>query len=160
MIRLRGRSHQRGHNLLEMLCATLIFATAMITFASVYQYISIATGKARARIVGQYLAKGLMEKCVAAKFYNVTELASVAPGTAVYPPVTMKFRKDGTEIEHVFESSVQVDNCTATDSFGNPVFAAMRGRLVTVRVTWEEKNRRAAADRPFSEYRTYIGENS
>lgn len=158
MYRLRRKV--RGHNLLEMLLATMVFATALISIASVYQYIAIATGKARTRIVGQYLAKGLMEKCVAAKFYNVMELASVAPGTAVYPKVQMKYVKDGVEAIHEFEQLVQVDDCTAVDSFGNPIFASIRGRLVRVRVTWEEKNRRGAGDRPYSEYRTYIGENS
>jgi hypothetical protein len=153
-----------------MLLAAMIFATAMISFASVYQYIAIATGKARTRIVGQYLAKGLMEKCLAAKFYNVLELASVStpalttadpPVTPItYPPVTMKYRKDGTEIEHVFETTVQVDDATSTPE-GAAIFTSMRGRLVRVRVTWEEKNRRGpTGDRPYSEYRTYIGENS
>ena len=71
--RVRRKS---GHNLLEMMVATMIFATAMISIATVYQYIAIAAAKARVRMMGQYLAKGLMEECVAAKYYNVVNLAS------------------------------------------------------------------------------------
>ncbi len=157
-----GRRRQRGHNLLEMLLATVIFATAMISIASVYQYIAISVAKARDRIMGQYLAKGLMERCVAARFYNVIELDSVhPPPNASYPDVTMTFRKNGEIFQTVFKQEVQVDDSYARDSANAPIFTGLRGKLVRVKVTWEEKNRRFGSGKePYAEYRTYIGENS
>ena len=136
-----------------------------------YQYIATATAKARTRLVGQYLAKGLVEKCVAAKYYNVLELASVAspvppsgsgkiPGypTAVYPPVEMTYRKDGAAITHLYYQEVQVDDSAPIGSGG--IGGALPARLVRVKVSWEEKNRRSVNARPFAEYRAYIGQNS
>lgn len=162
-----SRRQAKGHNLLEMVVATMIFCTTMIAFAAVYQYIATATAKSRTRIVAQYLAKGLIERCVAARFINVPELASTGSlaqtPPAVYPPVTLTFRKNGQAIDHVFEQEVQVDDSVAEYPPGVPIFVGnTRARLVTVRVTWEEKNRRGAGNsaRPFVEYRTYIGENS
>lgn len=171
MTLFKTRRRDRGHNLLEMMIATVIFATALISIASVYQYIAIATAKARTRLVGQYLAKGLMERCVAAKYYNVLELASVPsptpptgaskiPGypTAVYPPVEMTFRKDGTAITNLYYQEVQVDDSAPMGSGG--IGGPLPARLVRVKVSWEEQNRRSVDARPFAEYRAYIGQNS
>lgn len=143
-----------------MMVATMIFATAMIAFASVYQYIATASAKARTRMMGQYLAKGLMEECVAAKYYNVLNLASSSGNISltspvVYDPIEMIFRRNGQVLTHTFEREVQVDDSTAT-AFTS---GGTRARLVRVRVTWEEKNMRGAGA-PYAEYRTYIGENS
>ncbi len=159
-MQFRLGSQRRGHNLLEMLVATMIFVTVMISIASVYQYIATETARNRERLVGQYLARGLMEKCVAARYTNVVELAStgtlVDATPAVYPPVQMIYRKDGQVITTVFYSEVRVDESA------DPVFTVgnTSARIVTVRVSWEDKNRRTAGSRPYAEYRTFIGENS
>lgn len=143
-----------------MLLATVIFATALISIATVYQYIAIATAKTRTRIVGQYLAKGLMEKCEAAKYYNVLEFRSTGPSPArTYDPIPMTYIKDGQSITHVFYREVDVYDAPSHIE-GIPVFNVVRARVVRVRVSWEEKNRRTEATRPFCEYTTYIGENS
>ena len=143
-----------------MLLATVIFATAMISIATVYQYIANATAKTRTRVVAQYLAKGLMEKCEAAKYYNVLELESTAHGgPRVYDPIPLTFIKDGNSITHVFERDVDVTDAPQMIN-GSLVFDAVKARIVRVRVTWEEKNRRTGSSRPYCEYITYIGENS
>lgn len=143
-----------------MLLATVIFATAMISIASVYQYIANATAKTRTRVVAQYLAKGLMDKCEAAKYYNVLELESITHGgPRVYDPIPLTFIKDGNSITHVFERDVEVTDAP-TNINGVPVFDVVKARIVRVRVTWEEKNRRSGNSRPYCEYITYIGENS
>ena len=156
----RRRGHLGGHNLLEMMVATMIFATAMISIASVYQYIAKASAKARVRMMGQYLAKGLMEECVAAKYYNVVNLASSSgnltlPSPVVYDPIEMIFRRNGQVLTHTFNREVQVDD--STEAIFNS--GGTRARLVRVRVTWEEQNMRGAGA-PYAEYRTYIGQNS
>lgn len=140
---------------MEMLVATMIFAIAIIPMAMVFQYVAMSTGRLRTRLVGQYLAKALMEKCVAAKYYNVLELESdTMGGPMVYPPLDMTFRKDGTEVVHTFYQEVDVADATSGWQ------GVLNGRVVRVRVSWEEKNQRTAATRPYCEYRTYIGENS
>jgi hypothetical protein len=155
---LRQSRKCRGHNLLEMIFAVMIFATALVPMALVFQYIAMSTGKARTKLVGQYLAKGLIEKCIAAKYYNVTQLATIVNGAAgpmTYDPIELTFRKDGGVVTHLFYSEVEVSQATGAWVGGN-----VAGRVLRVRVSWEEKNRRTAATMPFCEYITYIGENS
>ncbi len=138
-----------------MLVATMIFATVMITFASVFQYIAIATGRNRTRLVGQYIAKGVVEKCVAAKFVNVRNLESIdCGGPMTYAPTTMTFRREGKEV--VTEYLTQVD----VEPLSHPAFTAVQALTVRVRVSWRDKNRDTDATMPYCEYRTYIGQNS
>jgi hypothetical protein len=139
-----------------MIFATMIFATAIIPMALVFQYIATSTSKVRTKLVGQYLAKGLIENCIAAKYYNVVELESdIHGGPMVYSPVDLTFRKDGGVITHTFYPEVDVE-----PALGAWVGSSINGRVVRVRVSWEVKNRRTAGTMPFCEYTTYIGENS
>ena len=133
----------------------MIFATVMISFASVFQYIAIATGRTRARLVGQYIAKGVVEKCIAAKYVNVRNLESDdMGGPMTYGLTTMKFRREGEEV--ITEYKTQVD----IEPLSHPDFTIVSGYSVRVRVSWDEKNRHTDATRPYCEYRTYIGQNS
>lgn len=151
-----ARRKQSGHNLLEVILATLVFTTVMVPLAMVFQYISTATAQTRTKLMGQYLCKGLMEKCLAAKYYNVLELESdIHGGPVTYDPVAMTFRKDGAIIEHLFYPEVDIENAV-----GPWIGGSVQGRIVRVRVSWEVKNRRDAANRPYVEYTTYIGQNS
>lgn len=145
-----------GHNLLEIILATMIFATVMLPLGMVFQYIATATAQTRTKLMGQYLCKGLMEKCLGAKYYNVLELESDTYGGPVtYTPVAMTFRKDGAVIEHLFYPEVEI-----TDASGPWIGGSVQGRVVRVRISWEVKNRRTAGTMPYVEYTTYIGQNS
>lgn len=152
-----GRSKRsRGHNLLEVLLATMIFATVLIPMAVVFQYIAISTGKTRAKLMGQYLAKGTIEKCLAAKYYNVLELRSDTFGGPMhYDPIEMTIVKDGSPITYQYFPEVDVNNAT-----GAWVGSSLNARVIRVRVYWDEKNRNTNATRPYVEYSSYIGENS
>jgi uncharacterized protein YjiK len=140
-----------------MLFATGIFVLGLLTLAISYQYIATQTARDRSRLVGQFLAKGLMEKCIAARYTNVVNLASKGDilqstntSPADYPPVQTTFRKNGQAITVNYYSEVTVNQSK------DPLFTAgnTNARVVVVRVSWELQNR------PFAEYRTLIGENS
>ena len=108
--------------------------------------------------MGQYLTRGLIEKCMAAKFYNVSELATTVDNTPTgleYAPIEMTFVKDGSPITYQFFPEVHINTAT-----GDWATASVRGLVVRTKVSWEEKNRDTAATRPYVEYTSYIGENS
>lgn len=136
----------------------MIFATVLIPMAIVFQYIAISTAKTRTKLMGQYLARGLVEKCMAAKFYNVKELATsvnYAPTGLTYDPIEMTLIKDGTPITYTYFQEVQV-----TDGTDDWASGTLSGLVVRAKVSWEDKNRSDAATRPYVEYISYIGENS
>ena len=134
----------------------MIFATALLPMAMVFQYIANSTAKTRAKLMGQYLCKGVMEKCLAAKYYNVDELESVSfGGPMTYDEIEMTIVKDGTPITYLYFVEVEVEPAA-----GAWTGATLRAKVVRAKVSWDEKNRRDETTRPFVEYSSYIGENS
>ncbi len=117
-----GRRRNRGHNLLEMMLAVVLFSTVVVFLIGVWSTYARAIGKARSVLVATYLGEQLMENCIAAKYANIDLFAGAYPQT-----VTTRALLRGEEVLTEYVTSVAVMNQTADI------------KAVTVTVEWEEK---------------------
>lgn len=116
----------RGHNLLEVIIATMIFSTTMIFVVSVWVVHSRSMSASSARLVAQHLAQKRIEECIEAGIDNIDYLVDSYVGTRT--PMMMKETNRGTLTETAYST-----NITA-----GPMDPATFCRPVTVTIFWHD----------------------
>ena len=66
--------NRRGHNLLEVIVATMIFLTALIFMSGIWRAHHSALTQSRSRLVASALAKSAMEQRMAAGYHALTPI--------------------------------------------------------------------------------------
>jgi type II secretory pathway pseudopilin PulG len=77
------RSRLRGHNLLEVIIASMIFCTAILLFLGVWSSFYSAQSLGRNRLAAASLARAVLEQKIAAGFYACEPPASDPLNTPV-----------------------------------------------------------------------------
>lgn len=137
-VRLNG--HKRGHNLLEVMIAAIIFSTACLLFLGVWSSFYSAQSLSRSRLAAASLARAVMEQKIAAGFY------SCEPATPDTDPIAQGEVNSKTEIRG-----------KTTDSYFKYYFyskdnGANTFRKLTVHVIWRD---RAGGDKTLT-YETHL----
>ena len=136
------KKRPRGHNLLEMMFAVLLFSTVVIALLGVWGTYARAIGKARYNLVATYLGEQVMENCIAAKYANIELFKAKFPQT-----LNSRAKIRGTEILTTFTTSVETQDL-------NP-----NTKIVKVKVEWNEKGAVNTETRSL-EYHTLLTRNA
>ena len=101
----------RGHNLLEVIVASAVLGLGMFFMLSVFTTHYRAMGQAREYLLGEYLAQGIMENCIAAGYWGV---GTVATNVTAAPPINMACRINDRLAVTSYTGKVTVNNNVPT----------------------------------------------
>jgi type II secretory pathway pseudopilin PulG len=135
-----GRAGHRGHSLLEMILAAILFSSVAVGILAVWVMQHKAITKSGNVLVAQYLGERLMEECIAAKFEGVDFLAG--------PTSDMNLRE---VVKNQPKVVVYKGNIIVTPIQVQP--GLNDTKLVVVNVSWEGNDGISSI-----EYRTYLQE--
>ncbi len=121
----------RGHNLLEMIIACMLFVSVTTSLVMVWVYHSRTMEKSGGRLVGQFLAHQLMEECLAAGHEAVGTL------TGPQQPILLTERVRGVEKTVEYFPEITVSGATVDGEVM---------RQVRVRVEWYESGGRGSVE--------------
>lgn len=108
-----------GHSLLEMIVASLIFVSVVVSVTSVWVWYGRAVGLSRYVLVGSQLGEELIEQCVGAGYHHVDAL--VTP-TGTPRKITMRTKMRGQVIEVVYNCVVKVEDSSPLKRVSVEVF--------------------------------------
>ncbi len=123
------RLSRAGHNLLEVIIATVIFATAVVFLTGLWSTYHEALTKNRGRLIAMALGRSEVESRIALGFTNLAPVFNTTP-----PPAQYSFDAwiRGRTVSIPFETETRVTNTTPGP------FARLAKIVVTVR--WAEKS--------------------
>ena len=118
-----------GHNLLEVVIATVIFSTAVVFLTGLWSTYHEALTKNRGRLIAMALGRSELESHIALGFTNLAPSFNAPPTVA-----TVNFNAwiRGRNVTIPFQTEFQVENQTPGP------FARLAKLIVTVR--WAEKS--------------------
>ena len=120
---------EKGHSLLEMILAALLFSTVAVGILAVWVMQHKAVTKSGHVLVAQYFGEQLMEECIAARYDGVDSLDSTPPNPPVEPLIMEEVEKGMTR-QIVYDATIQVQNIQVQAGVNDT-------KLVVVTVTWE-----------------------
>ena len=138
-------SREKGHSLLEMILAALLFSTVAVGVLAVWVMQHKAVTKSGHVLVAQYFGELLMEECIAARYDGVDSLDSTPPNPPVEPLIMEEVEKGMTR-QIVYSATIEVQNVQVQAGVNDT-------KLVVVTVTWEGKDGLSQID-----FRTYLQE--
>lgn len=138
-------SREKGHSLLEMILAALLFSTVAVGVLAVWVMQHKAVTKSGHVLVAQYFGEQLMEECIAARYDGVDSLDSTPPNPPVEPLIMEEVEKGMTR-QIVYSATIEVQNVQVQAGVNDT-------KLVVVTVTWEGKDGLSQID-----FRTYLQE--
>lgn len=121
-------SRKLGHNLLEVIIATVIFSTAVVFMTGLWSTYHEAITKNRGRLIAMAVARSELESRIALGFTNLTPYFNLAPKITAYDTEAWV---RGRTVRTPFQAEFQVFNTTPGP------FARLAKLIVTVR--WAEK---------------------
>jgi len=136
---------EKGHSLLEMILAALLFSTVAVGILAVWVMQHKAVTKSGHVLVAQYFGEQLMEECIAARYDGVDSLDSTPPNPPVEPLIMEEVEKGMTR-QIVYDATIQVQNIQVQAGVNDT-------KLVVVTVTWEGNDGLSQID-----FRTYLQE--
>ena len=136
---------EKGHSLLEMILAALLFSTVAVGILAVWVMQHKAVTKSGHVLVAQYFGEQLMEECIAARYDGVDSLDSTPPNPPVEPLIMEEVEK-GITRQIVYDATIQVQNIQVQAGVNDT-------KLVVVTVTWEGNDGLSQID-----FRTYLQE--
>ena len=137
-------SRKKGHSLLEMILAALLFSTVAVGVLAVWVMQRKAVTKSGHVLVAQYFGEQLMEECIAARYDGVPSMET-SP-TNPPPELAMQEIEKGMAREIIYTGEIEVQDIQAQAGVSDT-------RLVIVTVTWESGDGRSQID-----FRTYLQE--
>jgi len=143
------RSRRLGHNLLEVIIATVIFSTAVVFMTGLWSTYHEAITKNRSRMVAMAIARSELESRIALGFTNLAPYFNSAPIITPYPTEAWV---RGRTVKATFQAEFQVFNQTGPNP--DPRLARLAKLIVTVR--WAEKTGEAVPG-PFNKTIVYVG---
>ena len=138
-------SREKGHSLLEMILAALLFSTVAVGVLAVWVMQHKAVTKSGHVLVAQYFGEQLMEECIAARYDGVDSLDSTPPNPPVEPLIMEEVEKGMTR-DIVYNATIEVQNVQVQAGVNDT-------KLVIVTVTWEGNDGLSQID-----FRTYLQE--
>lgn len=138
-------SGEKGHSLLEMILAALLFSTVAVGVLAVWVMQHKAVTKSGHVLVAQYFGEQLMEECIAARYDGVDSLDSTPPNPPVEPLIMEEVEK-GMARDIVYNATIEVQNVQVQAGVNDT-------KLVIVTVTWEGNDGLSQID-----FRTYLQE--
>ena len=136
---------EKGHSLLEMILAALLFSTVAVGILAVWVMQHKAVTKSGHVLVAQYFGEQLMEECIAARYDGVDSLDSTPPNPPVEPLIMEEVEKGMTR-QIVYDATIQVQNIQVQAGVNDT-------KLVVVTVPWEGNDGLSQID-----FRTYLQE--
>lgn len=134
-----------GHNLLEVIIATVIFATAVVFMTGLWSTYHEAITKNRSRLVAMAVARSELESRIALGFTNLAPYFNAAPKITNYGTEAWV---RGRTVQTPFQAEFQVFQ-DPTD----PYLSRMAKLIVTVR--WSEKTGQQVPN-PFNKTVVYV----
>ena len=136
---------EKGHSLLEMILAALLFSTVAVGILAIWVMQHKAVTKSGHVLVAQYFGEQLMEECIAARYDGVDSLDSTPPNPPVEPLIMEEVEKGMTR-QIVYDATIEVQNVQVQAGVNDT-------KLVIVTVTWEGNDGLSQID-----FRTYLQE--
>ncbi|MBX3169570.1 MAG: hypothetical protein KF760_19365 [Candidatus Eremiobacteraeota bacterium] len=139
------RLRRAGHNLLEVIIATVIFATAVVFLTGLWSTYHEALTKNRGRLIAMALGRSELESRIALGFTNLAPIFNLAP---VETPYSFDAWIRGRTVSIPYKTYTKVSNTTPGP------FARLAKIEVVVR--WSEKSGSETEVDGFNKSVTYV----
>ena len=125
---LAPRATKRGHNLLEVMIASLIFSTALVFMLGLWRVYHSALTQSKNRLVASSLARSVLEQRMAGGYGALTPILNTPQEQSFVSKSQVRGRMLQIDFKTIF---------IATDSSVSTLF-----RRLVVRVEWDEDSRK------------------